>query len=216
MLYLEGSTDLAILHAFARRLRHEGALRALERPFIKYVQNKPGVVRDHYYGLREAVPELRGVVVFDRLEREPSDMGLVVCLTWSRREIENYLCSNATLEAYAKASAIEAAAGPLFQDEEAARRLGAMRESIDEVVSALETLGKGSPWGPDIKASDDFLRPLFEAYFRKLGLPNVMAKKNFYELADYVPDAEIDLEISEKLDAIVRVAKSSAPPESPA
>ena len=215
VFYLEGSTDLAILHALARRLRHEGALQVLERPFVKYVENKPAAVREHYHGLREAVPQLRGVVVFDRLEREPGDMGLVECLVWRRREIENYLCARTTLEAYARASAIEAAGGPLFVNEESDRRLAAMRQAIDEVSSALQTLGKGSPWDADIKASNDFLEPLFEGYFGKLGLPNLMAKKNFYELAEYVPDNEIDPEISEKLDAIVRVAESAKPPEDP-
>ena len=215
VLYLEGSTDLAILHALARRLRHEGALQVLERPFVKYVENKPAAVREHYHGLREAVPQLRGVVVFDRLEREPGDMGLVECLVWRRREIENYLCARTTLEAYARASAIEAAGGPLFVNEESDRRLAAMRQAIDEVSSALQTLGKGSPWDADIKASNDFLEPLFEGYFGKLGLPDLMAKKNFYELAEYVPDNEIDPEISEKLDAIVRVAESAKPPQNP-
>ena len=33
-LYLEGSTDLAMLQAFARRLGHEEAVRALEKPFV--------------------------------------------------------------------------------------------------------------------------------------------------------------------------------------
>lgn len=215
VLYLEGSTDLAILHALARRLKHQQALRALERPFIKYVENKPAVVRNHYHGLREAVPDLRGVVVFDRLEPEPGDMGLIECLIWKRREIENYLCTSATLEAYARASAIEAEPSPLFREQEAEKRLGAMRQAIAEVTSALTTLGKGSPWDPDIKVSDDFLKPLFEAYFKKLGLPNLMAKKNFYELAEYVPDGEIAPEILEKLDAIARVAESAEPLEHP-
>jgi hypothetical protein len=40
-------------------------------------------------------------------------------------------------------------------------------------------------------------------------------KKNFHELAEYVPDGDAGPEISEKLDAIVRVAKSAKPPESP-
>lgn len=53
-----------------------------------------------------------------------------------------------------------------------------MRKSIDEIESALKTLGKGSPWSADIKASDDFLTPLFETYFSTLDLPNLMAKKN--------------------------------------
>lgn len=215
VLYLEGSTDLAILHALARRLKHEGAVRALERPFVKYVENKPAAVRDHYHGLREAVPELRGVVVFDRLEREAGEMSPVECLVWKRREIENYLCTHATLEAYAEASAIEAEPSPLFRQQEADRRIHAMRQAIADVSSALTTLGKGSPWDADIKASDDFLKPLFEAYFGKLGLPNLMAKKEFYELAQYVPDSEIDPEISEKLDVIVSVAESAKPLENP-
>ena len=44
----------------------------------------------------------------------------------------------------------------------------------------------------------------------KLGLPNLMAKKNFYELAEHVPRSEIDPEIVEKLDAVARVAVSAA------
>ena len=36
-----------------------------------------------------------------------------------------------------------------------------------------------------------------------------MAKKSFYELADYVPDHEIDSEVRAKLDAIARVAEAA-------
>ena len=53
VLYLEGSTDLAILQAFAERLGHEGAMRALERPFVHYVGNRPSEAERHYYGLRK-------------------------------------------------------------------------------------------------------------------------------------------------------------------
>ena len=215
VLYLEGSTDLSILQAFARRLGHEGAVKALERPYVKYVGNQPRAVQDHFHGLKEALPELRGVALFDRLEPDPPELSPVECLTWKRREIESYLCSPATLEAYASAAAEKAAPGPLFEEAEADKRLAAMHEAIAEIESALKTLGKGSPWDPDIKASDDFLVPLFDAYFEKLGLPNLMAKKNFYELAEHVPRSEIDPEIVEKLDAVARVAVSAAPAEEP-
>ena len=215
VLYLEGSTDLSILQAFARRLGHEGAVRALERPYVKYVGNQPRAVQDHFHGLKEALPELCGVALFDRLEPDPPELSPVECLTWKRREIESYLCSRATLEAYASAAAEKAAPGPLFEEAEADKRLAAMHEAIAEIESALKTLGKGSPWDPDIKASDDFLVPLFEVYFEKLGLPNLMAKKNFYELAEHVPRSEMDPEIVEKLDAVARVAVSAAPAEEP-
>ena len=36
-----------------------------------------------------------------------------------------------------------------------------------------------------------------------------MAKKNFHELTEYVPDSEIDPEIRATLDAIARVAESA-------
>ena len=208
VLYLEGSTDLSFLRSFAQRLSHKRVLQVLERPFVRYVGNRSAAVQDHYHGLSEALPTLRGVVLFERFKAEPRDMAPVECLMWKRREIENYVCSRTTLEAYATASTPEEVAGPLFTVAEADRRLVAMRAAIDEIESALMTLHGRSPWDADIKASDDFLTPLFKAYFEKLGLPNLMAKKNFHELVPHVPESEIDAEIREKLDAIVQVAES--------
>ena len=172
VLYLAGSTDLAIMQAFARRLRHNRAIQAFERPFVKYVGNQLPAVQNHYYGLREAFPALGGVALFDRLESEPLDISPVKCLIWKRREIENYVCSRPTLEAYA-----DAATGSLFTSAEEGKRQNAMGQAIEEVESALKTLGKGSPWNADVKASDDFLVPLFKSYFETLGLPKLMARK---------------------------------------
>ena len=95
---------------------------------------------------------------------------------------------------------------------EAEKRVGAMREAIDEIASALERLGRSSPWDPGTKVGDDFLAPLFRAYFRKLGLPeDLMTKKSFYELAEHVAPEELDPEVREKLDAIAAVAASATP-----
>ena len=82
-----------------------------------------------------------------------------------------------------------------------------MRGSIGEVESALKTLRKGSPRDADVKASDEFLDPLFRSYFAKLDLQNLMTRKNFHELAEHVPDSEIDSEIREKLDDVAAVAE---------
>ena len=211
VLYLEGSTDLAVLRAFAEKLEYEDAMAALERPFVHYVGNQPGEVRKHFHGLREAVGDLRGVAIFDRLDQAlPPDLG-ATGMTWKRKEIENYFCYPETLEAYAKGAAEEESAGPLFALSEANRRVQVMRESIGEVSKALETLGKGSPWDINTKVSDDFLAPLFETYFKKLGLPNVMAKKNFHELARLVPKEKLDTEIKGKLDAIVETMRNATP-----
>jgi hypothetical protein len=208
VLYLEGSTDLAILRAFAERLDHKSSKDSLARPFVKYVGNQPMEVIKHFQGLREAVDKLKGIAIFDQLERPlPDNLG-AIGLTWRKREIENYFCTRRTLEAYATQSAADAAAGPLFSEAEAQRRLTAMQESIAELEAALKTLGKGSAWDSGTKVSDDFLTPLFQNYFKKLSIPNLMSKRNFYELAFLVPLDEIDPEIREKLDAIVAVAES--------
>lgn len=211
VLYLEGSTDLAILQAFARRLDHDEAIRALERPFVHYVGNRPPAVTRHFHGLREAVPDLRCAVLFDRIDIDVAGLAPAQCLIWQKREIESYLCTAATLEDYARATGADDVPGPLFTAAEADRRGTAMRESIQEIESALEKLGKGSPWDGDMKVSDEFFKPLFETYFQRLGLPNLMAKKNFYVLAEHVPEDEIDDEIRAKLDAIVDVASRAQP-----
>ena len=212
VLFLEGSTDLAILQAFARRLDHHEAVTALERPYVRYVGNQPAAVRNHYYGLKEALPDLKAAALFDRLDSGDLHDDHVRFLSWKRREIENYLCSQRTLEAYVRASVDEDfRSQPLFTASELDRRLSAMREAIEEVRTAMETLGRGSPWSEDAKVSDDFLTPLFQRYFQKLGLPNLMNKKDFYELADYVPEDEFDPEVTEKLDTIARVDREAIP-----
>ncbi|MCY1310572.1 hypothetical protein D9M70_607740 [compost metagenome] len=87
-------------------------------------------------------------------------------------------------------------------------RREAMERAIENTVKALDTLGKPSPWGGDLKVSEEFLEPVFLAYHRDLGLPeSLMRKKQFYELADFIPLNQIDPEVVEKLDLILAVAE---------
>ena len=208
VLYLEGSTDLAILRAFAGRLDHKAAVDALQQPFVHYCGNRPGRAQSHFHGLAEAVPALKGLALFDRLDSQPQPGPGLSIMAWRRREIENYFCKPSALESWARAPLAGDPPGELF----AANRADRMREAIAEVSAAMATLDKGSPWDEDAKVSDDFLTPLFRSYFAKLDLPNLMQKKNFHELADHVPDGEIDPEIGEKLDAIAQVAESVGQP----
>ena len=212
VLYLEGSTDLAILRTFAERLNHAEAWELLERPFVHYSGNDTGQVSSHYHGLHEAVPQLLGLAIFDRLDKTelPGGRGLQ-SVEWRRRELESYLCYRETLIAYAEETAKEDAAGPIFAPPIINERVKAMQESIGRIEQAKETLGEGSPWDNDTKVSDEFLEPLFKAYYKKLGLPNAMGKTNFHVLARYVPIDKIGPEIKEKLDTIVEVARKARP-----
>ncbi|MEK7324345.1 MAG: AAA family ATPase [Chloroflexota bacterium] len=206
-LYLEGASDLAILQSFANTLGHPAAS-LLERPFVHYLSsNLPPRARDHFFGLREAKLDLVGVALFDRLDKELHRDSPLAEMMWQRREIENYLCHEVVLLAYARYDLPD----DLFGQAEADRREADMREAINEVSAALRTLSKPAPWSADIKASDDFLDPLFGKYFERLGLPNLMRKSDYYVLARLVPETLIDSEVSQKLDAIVAVAQSARP-----
>jgi hypothetical protein len=150
---------------------------------------------------------LAGLAIFDRLtESRRTDTPLKE-MQWKRRELENYLCSEAVLLAYVRSSDM----GDLFTSAEAERRAEVMRTCMEDMTDALKKLKGVSPWSPDIKASDDFLDPLFKAYFEKLGVPNQMRKTNYHVLARFVRRGDPDPEVVEKLDAIVGVAKRAKP-----
>lgn len=202
VLYLEGSTDLAILQAFARTLDHESQ-RFLERPFVHYCGNLPERAEEHFYALREAKDDLVGIAIFDRLERKLKQDTPLVESMWRRREIENYVYDEEALLAYARRD---------LQDDLLGRAsTQKMGESLQEITEALQRLGKPDPWSPDIKASSEFLEPLFKAFFEKLGLPLGLRKSDFHILASLLPKKKVDREVIEKLDAIVAVARSAKP-----
>jgi hypothetical protein len=83
-----------------------------------------------------------------------------------------------------------------------------MAAAIDEVSEALRTLSKPDPFGDDIKASDDFLDPVFRKFFSKMGLPEAtMRKTDYHMLAPFLTKEAIPSEVVEKLDAIAEVAQ---------
>jgi ABC-type thiamine transport system ATPase subunit len=207
-LYLEGATDLAILQSFAKTLHHPAA-RVLERPFVHYLTtNLPNRAREHFFGIQEAKPDLVGFALFDRIEKPLASGTPLTETMWQKREIENYLCFESVFIKYARHGQPD----DLFGRTEAERREQIMRECIQEVASALQTLGR-DPWSSEVKASDDFLNPLFNLFFQKLGLPNFLCKTDYHVLAGLLPAEKIDPEVVAKLDQIVAVAGRAKPKE---
>jgi len=211
VLYLEGSTDLAILQTFARRLGHAAAA-VLERPFVHYV-NQPQKAHSHFFGLREARQDLVGIALYDRMDREVQQRPGLEEMFWRRREIENYLCYPEALLAYATASAQQEVWGPLFASAEADIRRSIMEQCIKDLVPPVALRDRNDPWWSNVKASDEFLDRLFRTFFAKLGLPNLMNKSDYHVLAEFVPNNLIDAEVSEKLDAIAAVGRQAHPAE---
>jgi energy-coupling factor transporter ATP-binding protein EcfA2 len=205
LIYLEGSTDLAILRAFAEVTDHE-AQDDLKRPFLVYVDNHVSQARQHFFGLREAKPDLVSYALFDRLEMPLDDNHpnlLVHC--WQKREIENYLTDRDVLLTWARETGAERE-GSLF----GAAWEDAMESAIDEIEAAMTTLGE-SPWSDDIKATDRFLDPLFANFFARLNLPTLLRKTNYHELAKFVSPEKLDCEVRAVLDEIHGVALRARP-----
>lgn len=206
VLYLEGSTDLAILRKMAEKLKHE-ALAFLERPFVHYVLNQPPLAEKHFFGLKEAKENLVGVAIYDRLKSAPASSDAFKQTMWSKRELENYFVDREVLIRYSKAGLTN----DLFGAQEANKREKAMSESLEKITQALKVLKQPEPWSDDIKITDDFLDKVFENYFDELHLPNLLRKTDYHILIDYFDNEKFDKEVAEKLDLIVSVAKKATP-----
>ncbi len=206
VLYLEGSTDLPILQAFAKKLGHS-AQEVLEAPFVYYVNNQQKNARRHFYALREAKPDLVGYCLLDRIDGELQRHPGLKMHAWQRREIENYIISSKQiLINWANNISLEQD-GPLFSR----RWQPIMEETIREIETAITTLGEETPWSSDIKVTDDFLDKLFKLFFKKLKLRNFMTKANYHTLVEYIPSDQIDPEVPDVLDAILEVANKAKP-----
>ncbi len=203
VLYLEGSTDLAILRQFAETLGHPAAKR-LARPFVHYVGNQPKAAEAHFFGLREAIPDLRSVAAFDRLDRVLPEQAYLPMRMWKRREIENYLCQREVLDLWLT-HFLQDQRAELF----ASDWTDQWRATIDELEHALETLGRSSPWSADLKVTEDFLDPLFARFFEKIKLDNLMRKSEYHVLARFLPADAMDPEIIDFLDLIENVASGA-------
>ena len=209
MLYLEGSTDLAILRSLAVRTHHPAAAILHDSvPVIYLGSNQPQGARHHYQGLREAKPDFVGFALFDRLDKELQTGSQLTEIMWSRREIENYLVTPASLRAFVQ---MGLRTDDLIEEAERKNRLTILETCVGELVNALRLTNKPDPWGPDIKVTDDFLDPLFKLFYERLGTPQRTFKRDYHDLADAIPVNEIALEVSTVLDALLETANRAKP-----
>lgn len=209
MLYVEGSTDLAILQTLAERLDHNSKEILGARVPVNYLgNNKPQEARDHFHGLREAKADLVGIALFDQIEKELQTGSALVERMWSQREIENYLVTPESLRAFVQ---LGLRTDDLVDEVERKTRLEVLDACISELTHALKLTNKPDPWGPDIKVTDDFLDPLFRLFYERLGTPQAIFKRDYHGLADAIPTDQIDPEVHKVLDAIHAVAVSAKP-----
>ena len=175
VLYVEGGTDVDMLRALAERLGHPVARRWDERINSFYVQNNYpdrnleaelerveggfGVTpQQHFNGLRNLLPELRGLGILDNDGRDKQSVldGPLKIVYWKRYEAENYFITPDLLRRYA---ASQYPADDLF----AQQTQTAIDEVLDDLV--LERVFDGAQADFDVwrQASPDASRVLWEA-----------------------------------------------------
>jgi len=231
VLYVEGTTDLEILRALARRLGHPAAEAWDERINAFYVQdNFPdpddldsalerveggfGVTpKKHFFALRAMVPGLTGLAILDNdgKGREDSNEGGLQVAYWRRYEVENYLITPGVLKAFV---ADHYRDEPLFapaQDdmdqvlaELILERVFAGRTQDLETWKGLDANAARLLWEARterIKLSD-FAEEFFRRLAGRLGHAMLLRKGELYRLVDLVDASAIPSEVSEKLDLL--------------
>lgn len=231
ILYVEGSTDIAILKALAEHLNHIEAVRILERTLnVYYTKNiEPentlsnqldriggsfGRFQSHFSTLKDFVPGLKGIAVFDndnadRPENITDDFAL---LYWKNYEAENYFISPLVLKKYAQ-NLFGEQSGLLFQNEDTQNFIDTVNETLlndifngdknqlDEYLGLSVSLQKTLL--RTIKMSR-FAETVFRNYAEKYHRPVLLNKGEFYRLVPFCLPQEIPAEVKEKLDLLVK------------
>lgn len=205
VIFLEDYTDHKILQAWAEVIGHRAAP-LLKEAFVKYLQgNNPQAAREPFFGLRLAVPEIRGFLLLDHDRSFAVQQGTpLVEGMWGRKEIESYLLvPQAILRACATLATGAEGAGSLF---EAGARQSAERLLKNYLLPPFwEAPLDDTPQAVSAEASLGILEPFFKDFCREQGLFNTMSKKNFYQIAKQMKPDEVHPEVVRWLDRMAQV-----------
>jgi ABC-type branched-subunit amino acid transport system ATPase component len=234
VLYVEGSTDIDMLRAFARKLSHPAAdlLDEEGRLNVYYLQdNFPGPARDdheqlerveggfglsarqHFHAIRSMLASLRGLAIYDHdgTPRKESDGGGLTELQWRRYEPENYFVNPQSLERWVEKQ--------LGQEE-------LFASSREEVMDAMlaEFVFNDEPEDLDAYLRADLptrkalwraktqhlkLSRFAEEYFRRIAhttaTPMLLRKGLLHELVDICDPEDFNGDVKAKLDALLKL-----------
>lgn len=234
VLYVEGSTDIDMLRAFARKLSHPVAALLEEegRLNVYYLQdNFPGAPRDdneqlerveggfgltarqHFHAIRSMLSPLRGLAIYDHdgATRKESDGGGLTEVQWRRYEPENYFVSPQALERW-----VEKQLGQeeLFTSSRKEVMDAMLAEFIfnDEPDDLEAYLRADQPTRNALwraKTQHLKLSRFAEEYFRRISqataTPMLLRKGLLHKLIDLCEPEEFNGDIKAKLDALMKL-----------
>ena len=234
LLVVEGSTDVDMLRAFARKLQHPALVVLEGRLFTRYTQdNHPEHTmegeldrvageeldfRKYFQILHQLVPDLKGVAILDRDDRVPNEefnMDGLSIRRWNRYELENYFITPELIKRFLN------------------NRFGAeenlftpsVRKMVDKAVDGalasilfdgeLSKVHEYYDASPIVKAKllekekmSAFADDAFMRYAHLSGESIALNKGHYYKLIDLLTPDDIPSEITEKLDFIEAVFES--------
>ena len=230
VLYVEGSTDIAILRMLAEKLDHPVLGCLDDRLNSYYVQDTYSEAtvesellrveggfglsaRQHFFELRKVLPELTGLAILDNDGKGRADSaegGLQVTF-WKRYEIENYFIRPAILRAYAESRLSDLTVFGSFATE--------IDEVLDSTTRELVFGGSAADFSVYKNATPDAARLLWdskterlklseyaEEFFRRLSQktaqPMLLRKTELHRLVGGCEPAAIPSEVRGKLDLL--------------
>lgn len=242
VLYVEGSTDVDMMRALAERLNHPVATYWDERINSFYVQNNYPLQdigaelerveggfgltpRDHFNGLRNLLPNLKGLAILDNdgQSRQDRDEGTLMIRYWRRYEAENYFITPDLLRSYALSQYPK---DDLFAD----RAQTAVEEALTEVIREMIFDGNDEDVRAWQQSPSEAARLVWEAkterrklsvvaeeFFRrlasKMGGPMLLTKGELHRLVSFAPIASIAQEVTQKLDMLSELFKMASTKE---
>ncbi|TAF94041.1 MAG: ATP-binding cassette domain-containing protein [Cytophagia bacterium] len=201
VLYVEGSTDLQMLLEFAKKLNHqvEPILRLAN---VQYTgDNVPNTAVQNFKALEAFFPNLNGLALFDRIEKNVEDIKSLKVACWKRREIENYFATPAILLEYAALLSLKNSHLPV----KTLKKM--MQDCIELCTLPLYLQDLQHEWWKNAKLSSDWLDLIFSEFYKRLNVPQGFYKRDYYRLISLMASDEIDDEIIEKLDLIYNSIK---------
>ena len=241
VLYVEGGTDIDMLRALAERLQHPVARQWDERINSFYVQNNYpaqdmeaelerveggfGITpRDHFNGLRNLLPALKGLAILDNdgRQRMGSEEGSLAIAYWRRYEAENYFITPDLLRAYAQECYADMELFGGHQDEIGEVLDNLLLEQVfDGVKGDLDAWRQASPpvarlvWETktERRKLSNFAEDFFRRLAERLGGPMLLKKGELHRLVPFAPVESIPDEVGEKLDLLNGLFVHAVPPE---
>lgn len=201
VLYLEGSTDLQMLQMFANKLKHK------VEPLLRFANvcytanNVPNTAVANYVALKEIYSTLKGLALFDRIDKNLDDIKPLKVICWEKRELENYFAKPNLLIKHAKLLCNKYTSFTPKQMEDK------MNQAIQDYTQPAYLKDLYNDWWDNTKLSDEWLDKIFPEFYKQLNIPSDFFKRDYYKLISLMDIKDIPKEISDKLDDIYDLLK---------